>query len=106
MCSLRQRPRFQKACEQILHLGAVQFERRCPVKVVLLFEYSLRLGKDFERLRRLLNVHQPNAHKRPGFGFLVFHAELLEALGGSLGEVESVTGKVQVQIDLRFIQVA
>ena len=98
--------RFPEPSNKKMNLRAVQLQRSRPIQVVLPFKNLLGFAKHLERFVTLLVVGQSNADESQRFRLLIAHGELLETPGCPLGQCERVAGKVQLKIDLGFIQIA
>ena len=89
-----------------MNLRAVQLQRSRPVQVLLAFKNQLGFPKHLERFVTLLVVRQRDPDEGHRFRLLVAHCELFETVGRPLGQRQGVAGKVQLEINLGFIEIA
>jgi hypothetical protein len=89
-----------------MNFRAVQIEQSDPVLILLQLENLLRRTEHTKRFGKAAQLHQRHSIKRGCLRLFVTKTELFELLSGANSERGGVVGKVQLEIDFGFVEVA
>jgi hypothetical protein len=102
----RERVRFPVALELKVDVRSIEVEHGNPVSVAFTLKCLLRRTKGFEGFCEPTHLHESDAVEGEGFRFLVDHSNLFELPARTLSERGRIAGDVELEIDLRLIEVA
>src|SRR5215831_16108261 len=89
-----------------MDIRSVNVEQSNPIAVSFDFELFLSHTKGFQRLIEASHLHESNAIKRPSLRFFIAHSDLIESFHCPVRKDCSVSGKIELEVNLGFVEIA
>ena len=106
LCLSCQRLRLPIASEREMDIRAVKIQSRHPILVAFSLVTLLRQAEHVEGFSVPAHLHQRHSVKGLRFGFFIEHADLLELVGGPLGQSHGILREAELNINFDFVEVA